>query len=156
MGQFRQYPALADRLRAVGIECQNRDVVQSGLERQEKVLDGRALSDFLQLVQRNRLFLAERAGLDAPEISDVTQRAKRACDVPCQRPDVCPLGNMRDQRDAVRQFERRLRIVGVGPPGSGLECADEASTTIVTPAKAGVQPSFRPAAQVDGSLPSQE
>ena len=66
MGQFRQYPALADRLRAVGIEGEDRDVVQSCLKRQEKVFNGRALSDFLQLVQRNRLFLEERSGLDAP------------------------------------------------------------------------------------------
>lgn len=136
MGQFRQYPALADRLRAVGIEGEDRDVVQSCLKRQEKVFNGRALSDFLQLVQRNRLLFAERPGLDAPQIGDMAQRAKRACDVPCQRPDIRPLRDTRDQRDAVRQFERRLWIVRVGTSASGLECADEANTPVVTPAKA--------------------
>ena len=119
MGQFRKYPALADRLRAIGIELQGRDVVQPRLERQEEVFNARALSDFLQFVQRNRLFFGERAGLDAPQIGDMPQRSKRACDIPCKLADVGTLRHMRHECDAVCQFQRGLRIVRIGAAGGG-------------------------------------
>src|SRR5690606_40409346 len=61
-------------------------------------------------VQRNRLILHERTGLDAPEIGDVTDCSKRPGNVPCQAADVRALADMRDERDAVGQFERRRGI----------------------------------------------
>ena len=66
MGHSGKDPALADRLRAFRVEIVGRDTVQPRLQRQEKVFKPRALTDFVQLVQRNRLLFEERPGLDAP------------------------------------------------------------------------------------------
>src|SRR5690606_4071733 len=66
LGHSGKDPALADRLRAFRVEGQGRDTVQPRLQRQEVVFKRRALADFLQDVQRNRLLFKERAGLQAP------------------------------------------------------------------------------------------
>src|SRR3546814_8534760 len=102
LGQPGKDPAHADRLRVFRIEFKGRDVVQPRPERQEKVLKARALSLFLELVQRNRLILGEWAGLDAPQMRDMSAGAERLRDVASEAPGIGALGDMRDEGDLIQ------------------------------------------------------
>ena len=81
----------------------------------------RAVTNFVEFVQRNRLFLAERPGLCASEVGNVPARAKGQRDIPCKGPDVGALADRGLQRDALSEFERHGRVVGVRAAGGGLE-----------------------------------
>ena len=87
MGQFRKYPALADRLRAIGIELQGRDVVQPRLEGHEEVsqllllaprgaeptLDDPLMESFENVLESP--FAFERRGMQEIHLGNLSQRA---------------------------------------------------------------------------------
>ena len=104
MGQSGDDTALAGRLRAFRVEGEGRDTVQPCLQRQEDVFKARALTDIVQLVQRNRLIFGERTGLRAAQEGDVANRAERVGNVARQAADIGALADFRPQRDRVRQF----------------------------------------------------
>ena len=154
VGQSGNDPTLAGRLRNFRIESEGRDTVQPRLQRQEVVLKWRALTDFVQFVQRNRLFLRERACLGPPEVGNVAARSKGQRDIACKRPDVGALADRRLQRDALGNFERCGRVERVRAAGGGLKGGFQ--FRIVTPNLfRGPVLGFWRADQVEGWMPKQ-
>ena len=77
----------------IRVEVESRDVVQPRLKRQEVLFNVRALTNFVEFVQRNRLFQGERTGLGTAQHGDMTERTNSPGDVTRERADISSFGD---------------------------------------------------------------